>query len=641
MIEAEASAPRSLERWRGVARQCLTTGLSPGQLTWDDDGSASGLFGAPIPDTSDGPTPPRVPRRFFALASSVSCHRDATRWSSLYDALWRLTHGEPHLLDITSDPLMHRLIRMHRGVRRAAHKMKAFVRFRAVATADANDVEFVSWFEPAHRVVERTAPFFVDRFPSMRWSIFTPDGCARWDGAALRLTRGIERHEVPADEDALEDLWRTYYAGTFNPARLNRTAMLAEMPVRYWKHLPEAATIAELARGAPARMSAMIAQTMAEPVPLPPDLEAIEAMPAHAAPMPEAGWHPVHDPGWRVARARGDDVTAPADRPLNVGGSRIFSGVAGWTDPTLLAANVFYPRDATTPEARLRFYASRLALVEVDATYYAMPSEDTARRWVERTPPGFRFDIKAHALMTGHPTDPRRLPSWLSEDLPIRLRAARNVYTHHFSRDAIDEVWRRFLSALAPLRRAGKLGAIMLQFPRWFTPTRESADALDAARNRLGDCPASVELRHRDWMSDRIAPRTVALLRELAFSYVAVDAPPGLESSMPPTMEVTNPALAIIRLHGRRTATWETRNEIVTERYRYLYDGAELSGWLPSVYRAAFEAHEVHLIFNNNHANYATTNALEMHALVAGATKGEQRPVEQPTGIPVDGSLMR
>jgi probable DNA metabolism protein len=623
VIDAADGVPASLDRWRADARRCLAAQLAPDALTWDDVGAASQLFGMTIPTSGGVPSHARVPKRFMLLAASVACHRDEQRWALLYDALWRLTHGEPHLLEVASDPLMHRLIRMHRGVRRASHKMKAFVRFRAVPAPDGNDPEFVAWFEPAHRVVERTAPFFVERFPAMRWSIFTPDGCARWNGDSLQLTRGIERHEVPADEDALEELWRTYYAGTFNPARLNRSAMLAEMPVRYWKHMPETRLIADLTRSAPARVSAMIAQTLAEPVPLPADLDALESatVPVQSPPTFDT-WHPLYDPGWQIARQRAasTSVAVRADIPMTVAGTPLRVGVAGWTDPTLLAPDVFYPRDATTPEARLRFYASRLSLVEVDATYYAMPSAETARRWVERTPPHFRFDVKAHALMTGHPTDPRRLPPWLADDLPIRLRAARNVYTHHFSREAINEVWRRFVAALEPLREAGRLGAIMLQFPRWFTPTRESAAWLHVARDRLGDCPASVELRHRDWLGERIAPRTMALLRELAFSWVAVDAPPGMESSMPPTMAVTNPALAIIRLHGRRTSTWETRNAIVTERYRYLYEPAQLEAWLPSVYRAAFEAHEVHLVFNNNHANYATTNALEMADLVATAS---------------------
>jgi probable DNA metabolism protein len=615
MIAIAGSVAQSLGRWRAGARSALASDLSPSQLEWSEDGSAAELFGRPLVATDNVAATMRVPRHFRSLANSVACHRDPARWSLLYDLLWRLTHDEPHLLEVASDPLVHRLILLHRAVRRAAHKMKAFVRFRAVRSPESEE-EFAAWFEPAHRVVERTAPFFVDGFRSMRWSILSPDGCARWDGNTLQLTGGIERHHAPPDADSLDDLWRTYYSATFNPARLNLTAMRAEMPARYWKNLPESRLIDPLTREAPGRVTAMIAQSLAAPEPLPLHLDRFDNR-RTIPPPEESGWHPIHDPGWRTARRRADAVTVNAAVPLAVNGSMILSGVAGWTDPTLLAPGVFYPADATTSEARLRFYASRLSMVEVDSTYYALPSEETARRWVERTPEHFCFDIKAHALMTGHPTNAARLPQWLKDDLPVRLRAARNVYAHHFSPDAIDEVWRRFISALAPLRSAGKLGAIMLQYPRWFTPTRDSASALEHARTRLGDWPASVEFRHRDWLSDRLAPRTFGLLASLSFSYVAVDAPPGMESSMPASMQVTNPELAIIRLHGRRIETWEARNDIVTERYRYLYDKSELESWVSTIHRAADSAMRVHLTFNNNHSNYATTNALEMHELMS------------------------
>jgi uncharacterized protein YecE (DUF72 family) len=520
--------------------------------------------------------------------------------------LWRLTHGESHLLHIASDPLVVRLTHMHKAVKRAAHKMKAFVRFRAFQTEQGE--EFISWFEPAHRVVEKTAPFFVDRFRSMRWSILTPDACARWDGTALTLSEGIEKSAAPTTDDSLEDYWRTYYSGVFNPARLNRRAMRAEMPQRYWKNLPEASLIDELARKAPARVAAMIEQSRSVPAQID---HSIVFEDDHVA------WDPVHDPGWREARRRAESVAYRAPEGLTCGATRIVAGVAGWTDPTLLADGVFYPADAATPEERLRYYASLLPMVEVDSTYYYMPSESTSRRWVERTPDNFVFNIKAHSLMTGHPTDPCRLPQWLKDDLPLKLRIASNVYSHHFSRDALDEVWRRFLSALDPLREAGKLGAIMLQYPRWFTPSREAAAELDIARQRLGDCPTSVEFRHRDWLSRRIADRTFSLLESLALSYVIVDAPQGMQSSVPPAYRVTNPKLAMFRFHGRRESTWEKRNDEVAERYRYLYDRDELLGWIPAIQRAIDEAMFVHLTYNTNKCNYAVENALETTALLS------------------------
>lgn len=610
MVVGDGGVSQALALWRGTARTALAHGTAPELIAWSDDGSARLLFGSAIEGSEL--TAYVVPKQFMALAASIACHRAVERWALLYQLLWRLVHGEPHLLEIASDPLMHRLVRMHRAVRRASHKMKAFVRFRHVPDVD----EYVAWFEPMHAVVEKTAPFFVERFPSMRWAILTPDGCARWNGDTLSLSPGIERHQAPATDDALDDLWRTYYAGTFNPARLNRAAMYAEMPRGYWKNLPEAQVIAALAREAPARVTRMIAQTFQLPTPLPPDLDAHEATAAPLPPSDHVAWDSEFDPGWREARRRAAVVHERWMTGLRVRNATVLAGVAGWTDPSILARGVFYPEGVSSPEERLRFYASQLPMLEVDATYYSLPSEETSRRWVERTPEHFVFNVKAHSLMTGHPTDPARLPEWLRNDLPQRLRAARNVYSHHFSADALNEVWRRYLSALAPLRNAGKLGAIMLQFPKWFTPCRESAAALDAARERLGDWPASVEVRHREWLADGIATRLFDKLRELKFSYVAVDAPGGWESSVPPAMCVTNPDLAIIRFHGRRAATWEARHDDVAERFRYLYSSEELTLWLDTLERTIDEARRVHLTFNNNKWNYATTNAVEMNAIV-------------------------
>jgi len=489
-----------LQRWRSFARLALLHNLAPGEISWSDDGSASLLFGREI-DSHDLPERTfTVARAFMPLARMLACHRAEERWSLLYTLLWRLTHGEPHLLQVASDPLVSQIVQMHRAVKRSAHKMKAFVRFRSVRNEEGE--EFIAWFEPAHRVVERTALFFVDRFRSMKWSILTPDICARWNGESLALTEGIEKALAPASDDSLEDYWRTYYAGIFNPARLNRRAMRAEMPKSYWKNLPEAVLIDELARDAPARVAEMIRLSQMNIGPASAVMEA--AFDDHV------GWDEIHDPGWREARRRAEAVTRKAPEGFVRGATLVVAGVAGWTDPTLLAPGVFYPDDATTPEDRLRFYSAQLPMVEVDSTYYSMPSERTSERWVERTPDHFVFNIKAHSLMTGHPTNPARLPGWLREELPQKLRLAPNVYSHHFTNDTLDEVWRRFLSALEPLRQSGKLGAIMLQYPRWFTPSRASAAELNRASARLGNWPATVEFRHRDWLSARIAPRTFA-----------------------------------------------------------------------------------------------------------------------------------
>jgi probable DNA metabolism protein len=581
----------------------------------------------------------RVPRAFLQLAAAVACHRDAQRWEDLYRVLWRLTHGEPSLLDVVTDPDVHRLVTMERAVRRAAHKMKAFVRFRMVTPDDPDaPPRYVAWFEPAQHVVERVAPFFVRRFHSMHWSILTPDCCAHWDRASLAFTAGLPRSAAPRD-DALEELWRTYYANVFNPARLNLDAMRAEMPQRYWPHLPEARLVADLTREAPRRVAAMLVQTRAPAEPIPDDLRATSAV----GPTPErramlapasgrrgavdarvlehpGAWDPVHDPGTLAAARRAGRVGVRAPQAVELGDGRVLVGAAGWTDPTLLAPGVFYPADASTPEDRLRYYASRYPLVEVDSTYYALPTRGMASAWASRTPAHFVFDVKAHALMTGHGADVRQLPDWLRRALPRRVGAPEaKLYGGDLPSELAEEVWRRFLDALEPLRAAGKLGAVLLQYPRWFQPSRESADALRSARERLGTVTGAIELRHRSWMEGRVAARTLGLLRELDLAYVMVDAPPGTESSMPPTVAITSPKLAVVRLHGRRTATWEARNDPPTERYRYLYDRTELAEWTSRFPDIAQRTQGVHVVCNNCHANYGTTNVDEITAMLIEA----------------------
>ncbi|MDE3127431.1 MAG: DUF72 domain-containing protein [Gemmatimonadota bacterium] len=282
----------------------------------------------------------------------------------------------------------------------------------------------------------------------------------------------------------------------------------------------------------------------------------------------------------------------------------------------MIAPGVFYPDGVASPEARLRYYASRFPLVEVDSTYYAVPARRVAALWAERTPDAFVFDVKAHALMTGQPTETARLPKAIRDALPVAIRGKQRLYAKDLPAELLDEAWRLFLDALDPLRATGKLGAIFLQYPRWVRPSRASAAVVEDARRRLGDRPAAVEFRHRDWLADGTRDRTLALLARNGFAYVAVDEPQGLESSVPPVSEATNPALAVVRFHGRRAEFWEGPVATVSERFRYLYDEGQLAEWVPKVLALAERAGEVHLLFNNCYANYGTTNAREMARLL-------------------------
>ena len=254
-----------LAGWREAARRLRAEGVAPEDVFWAVEGGGN-LFAADITsevgvgqaDAGEGFT---VSRDFVAVAERAVLNRSDERFGLLYRLLWRLK-DEPRLMRDASDADVWRVQALARDVDRAAHKMKAFVRFRAVR--DAAGEAFVAWFEPAHRVAEATAPFFVRRFANMRFSILTPDVCVHWDTQNLGFTPGADAAAAPR-ADSLEDDWRTYYASIFNPARLKVDAMTKEMPRRYWRNLPEAALIPELVANAQDRTRQMVAAPASKP----------------------------------------------------------------------------------------------------------------------------------------------------------------------------------------------------------------------------------------------------------------------------------------------------------------------------------------------------------------------------------------
>jgi uncharacterized protein YecE (DUF72 family) len=322
-----------------------------------------------------------------------------------------------------------------------------------------------------------------------------------------------------------------------------------------------------------------------------------------------------HDPGTEVAGKRAEDLE-PVASPIHVsGGGEVRVGTASWTDPTMTAAGVFYPSEANTAEERLRYYASQFPIVEVDASYYAIPAAETAKLWVDRTPPDFVFDIKAHALMTGQPSEVKRLPKPIRESLPAEMAEKTRIYGKDLPPELYDEVWDSFGRAIEPLREAGKLGAVFLQFPRWVFPSNQNRELILDARRRLG-VEVAAEFRNASWFNEKNAERTIRFLEEHKIPYVMVDGPQGLKSSIPPLAAVTSPELAVIRFHGRRADLWEKPNISVVERFRYLYDEDQLADWVPRIREIAKAAKRTHVLMNNCFGNYGTTNARELAALL-------------------------
>ena len=324
-----------------------------------------------------------------------------------------------------------------------------------------------------------------------------------------------------------------------------------------------------------------------------------------------------HDPGPDRAAARVDDIATVAAEPIGVAdGGRILVGTASWTDPTMTAAGVFYPTGADSAEERLAYYASTFPVVEVDATYYALPAERTAQLWVDRTPPDFTFDIKAHALMTGQGTETKRLPKAIREALPDELKAKTRIYTKDLPDELHDEVWSIFRDGLAPLAERGQLGSILLQYPKWVFPSSENRAMIEDAVERLDGWKCAVEFRNGSWLNEKNSERTARFLAERNIPFVMVDEPQGFKSSVPPEVLVTSSELALVRFHGRNAETWEKKGITPAERFRYLYSRDELTEWVPRIREVAREAKEVHLMFNNCYANYGTTNAREIADLL-------------------------
>lgn len=260
-----------LEGFRHAVRGLIAHDIAPSDVLWSCAGAPELFTGNAMADAAPVP----LPRAAAEFVKHVICHRDSDRHALLYTMIWRLLHGERSLLDISSDAVMYRLEKLRQAVRRDIHKMHAFVRFRRLDAADGNE-HFVAWFEPDHYIVEATADFFVDRYRGLLWSILTPVGSLHWDRRDLTVGPPGRRADLP-DGDAVEAGWTQYYESTFNPVRVNPRLMRKEMPVHYWRNLPEATSIARMIRAAPARVEAMIQQQAAPSIKRTPE-KAVAAM---------------------------------------------------------------------------------------------------------------------------------------------------------------------------------------------------------------------------------------------------------------------------------------------------------------------------------------------------------------------------
>ncbi len=296
-------------------------------------------------------------------------------------------------------------------------------------------------------------------------------------------------------------------------------------------------------------------------------------------------------------------------------------GTCSWADETL--TKVWYPPGIRSGEERLRYYAERFDTVEANSTYYRLPEREMVERWAERTPPAFTMHVKAFGVMTRHPVKLDQLPPDL-RDVPVDERGR----VERPPREFRAEVFRRFSEALEPLRRAGKLGGILLQFPSYVVFRPRSLEYIEWAQDQLPGDELLIEFRHRSWLEEDVRAEVLSFLEERGLTYVMVDAPRSEGRNLIPTVVATTSPTAYLRLHGRNAATWNKRTGSAAERFDHLYSEEELREWVEPLRELTGEAQNVYAMFNNN--GRANLPALENPAPEAEAESDGEWVAEAP-----------
>ena len=292
-------------------------------------------------------------------------------------------------------------------------------------------------------------------------------------------------------------------------------------------------------------------------------------------------------------------------------------GVCSWADETL--TKVWYPPAVRSGEARLRHYAERFGTVEANSTYYRLPEPGMVANWAERTPDGFTMHVKAFGLMTRHPVKLEALPEDLRDAMPVDERGR----VDRPPRELRAEVFRRFSSALEPLRMTGKLGGILLQFPSYVVHKPASLQYIEWAAGQLEGDELLLEFRHRSWLDEEHREETLSFLESLGLTYVVVDAPKTEAKNLVPTVVARTSGTAYVRFHGRNASTWNKRTGSAAERFDYLYSVEELEEWVEPLRELASEAESVFAMFNNNGRSQMPSTGLE--GLDAGEVAGDPR----------------
>jgi uncharacterized protein YecE (DUF72 family) len=287
---------------------------------------------------------------------------------------------------------------------------------------------------------------------------------------------------------------------------------------------------------------------------------------------------------------------------------KVLVGTASWSDKSLIASKKFYPKEASSPEARLRFYATQFPLVEVDTSYYAIPLAETSQAWADRTPAHFTLNMKAFRLFTGHATSARVLPPDLRAELPRFEKES--FYFKDVPAALRDALWTRFKESLAPLKEAGKLGMVHFQFAPWLLRNRDGHAHVALCVEQMKGYTVSVEFRNKTWFDDAHLGQTLAFERELNVVHTVIDGPQGFHNSVPPVWESTHIDYALVRLHGRNHETWNIKGATAaSDRFNYDYPDPELEDVAARVERLAPETFTTHVVMNNNNEDQGQRNA--------------------------------
>lgn len=294
----------------------------------------------------------------------------------------------------------------------------------------------------------------------------------------------------------------------------------------------------------------------------------------------------------------------------------IHVGTCSWTEKSLIQSGEFYPKAVRSPEARLQYYASPFETVEIDSTYYAIPTKSNAYLWAQRSPDNFVFHIKVYGAMTGHAIDPRTLPPDIRAELPAKDKAERNIFVKEPT--LVRLISDKFMEALYPLMSAGKLGLLVYQFPPWFIFKTENLDVLLKCRGMIGRNHMAVEFRHGSWYVESVRDKLFHFLRKNQIIHVVADEPQFGSLATVPFVPQTTADIAYYRLHGRNKETWLNKGVETSMRYAYLYSDDELTEFVPHIKTSASRATETYVMFNNCHGGFAMRNAERMKTLLKG-----------------------